>query len=371
VIEGSSILPLIAAFFGAFLATYSAWTVGRGHRTRFFFSILCGLTVVWAFGQFLVLNSPDVIDPLLATPGEPMHFVGTFMILAASGVPACWLLFAASISGYSSWTRGWRASLVYLLSAYTFAVGATNPWHKMFVSSNSLGEIVYGPLAFPYILVMYVLIGIGAWMIWRGARKDRGALAVSQARTIGLAVLLPLLGGIVWNARHLIGQPFTVNPVPTLFIAFDAVIAFEVFRGGLPGLQQDSARKVMESSTDAVIIVDDTLNVRAVNAAAKHVFPRMKIGSNLRDIAPDIGRHATFCLEYGCDDLSFEIDTAGRVHWGRVRRSGASDGHPGGCVILLSDLTDLRRAQHRLLAAGRTADGQPASIRYSERVTMQ
>gem|GEM_PF-4853231 len=367
-IEGRLVLPLIASFVGLFLAMFAAWNDAYPKRTRVLFSALCGISSVWAFGQFLILGTPGSSDSLLSSPGSPTHWIGAITLLAAAAAPTYWLIFAASFSGHTAWVSGWRLPLVHLLPIYTVAVGATNPWHGLFLTEGTSGTTSYGPLSIPYLIVMYVFIGIGAWMIWRGARSDHGTVAVRVAILIVLAVLTPILGGLIWNLRNVLGLSITINPVPSLFVVFDAVIAFGIFRSSMSSLPARTARIAVNASDDAVIIADDTLAIRALNEAALKIYPQMKLGADLQDLAPEISRHAAFCIEYGSDDLSFEFESAGRVYWGRVRRSRHKDDPADGCAILLTDLTGLRCAQTELLRAGRTADGDLANTRYRERL---
>jgi PAS domain-containing protein len=334
-------------------------TSRKRNRTVWFFVLLNAATASWSLGYFFVLNMPGVVDASLSPLGSAPQLLFVAMIVGVAAAPTYWFLFAASYAQLTEWTRGWRLGLVHLPLAYTFVVGLTNPLHHLLVRQASPGaEPSYGPLALPHQIGTFVLIGLGIWLIWSSSWRRGTRASRKQAVVLGAASVVPMLGGLAWSLRHALGLALTVNPTPVLFPVLNVALAYELLRTGLADIVPYATQQAFNAISDAAIALDRDGVIVAFNSAAKDLFPAVELGVGLGEVSPDLSATAGTCLASAASYAGFDLEQGERVFWGRARPTRDQRGIPMGCIVLLTDVTEVRLTQSKLLRLGLEAAGR-------------
>ena len=362
-IQLNSLLPLVAGFLSAMLATMSYVLPKKRSKAVRYFAMLTVSMSAWAFGAaFLALTSTQS-QILQATPDELVFWLGNLQLVGGSTATSAWLYFTAAYTGRDEWLHGWRGWLVFAPLGITLLAGITNPWHGLLLGQPALdGSLVPGPLMIPLLLAALVFGPIGTTWMYRAIAANTAPRAKLRARLLVVVTAIPLVGAILWSLDPTSGGPMGVDPIPALFLPLTGLLAYEILMAGLGDILPSAERQFFLESSDAIIALDSNMVVAEVNPAALELLPDLEVGSRLKYVSEELEKHARFCFSHSFDDLTFESGVGGRSLWGRVRR--VPDPDFDGCMLLLSDLTQLRTAQRELLERGRTPDGKPLNGSY-------
>ncbi len=348
VISRVSLLPFAAAALAAFLAASSWRLVKRGNRMGIFFFLLNLATMLWSlfYAVELNLDLPVVLD--VVPIGSQAYFVYVLEILGLSAAPVYWFLFSAEFARKASWTRGWRLWLAHLPLVYTFAVAVTNPLHELYVTQANDGAVGYGPLAFPSLLATFILVGWGTWLLIGSLARPGTQLKQRQALILGIAAVLPFLGGLAWALRHVLGLPLTVHPVPLLFALLNSVLLWQVFRTGFADIVPVAALQAFRTMSDAAIVISEDRLIAAMNPSAEKLLPGVEPGVLLESVDSPVARKVVEYIETHADHADFELSLGGCIYWGRFRRTLDRRGSTVGYTVLMTDVTELRDTQAQL-----------------------
>lgn len=349
VISHVSLLPIAAACLSAFLAVSSFAIARSGNRMGVFFFLLNIATTLWAFFYAVELNlhTPVVLD--LMPVGSGAYWVYLLEILGLAAAPVYWFLFAAAFARKKTWIEGWRLYLAHAPLVYTFAIAAVNPILQLFVTQSGPGaEVGYGPLAYPSLIATFVLVGWGTWLLIGAVRAPATAFRRRQATVLGVASVLPFLGGLAWALRHTLSLPLSVHPVPMLFALLNSVLLWQVFRAGFADIVPVAALQAFRTMSDAAIVVSEELELVALNPAAQALMPGVQPGVMLRDVDSPVARLVQAHLVPEGEHADFEFSLSGAVYWARLRRTLDRRGLPVGHTVLMTDVTELRETQAQL-----------------------
>lgn len=356
-----SLLPLGAAIIGGSLA----WFTGRRPRPlspkQWFFIGLNLSTALWCFSMFVLSNYAPGMEAGAFPYSDPGYVISVLLNLGIAASTLFWFLFAAEHAGARTWSRKPLVWLAVLPGAYQILVTTTNPSHHLFLTqAGPSNPVKAGPLVYPYLVGTYILAVVGMYWLIRGSWTRRTKDARTQAVLLGITSLVAVLAGAVWQLRGIVPLNLQVNPMPIAFAALQIVLVREVVTGGLADLLPAARASAFDAMHDAAIVLDRQLRVVTVNRAADRIFPMLEEGMPIDDYLTTLGQHARTCLDRHPEGVNFEADLGGSVYWGRVRRTG---GHGEGCLILLTDLTDLREAQAELMRLG--VEPGPSTVRFA------
>lgn len=354
-----SLFPLTAGLLSIFLGALALAGTRPVNRSLRYFVALNVSTALWCLTYFVLLNMPGVTDPAVAPFGSLPHVLAVVEALGVGAAPTYWFLFAASYASRTRWATGRARILAHVPLVYTVVCVATNPLHRLFVvSALPDGSAVYGPLMVPHQIAAYVLIGLGTWLIVSSSWKRGTAEGRRQALVLGAAVLVPAVGGALYAVRGPLGLDIPVHPTPVLFPVLNVALAYELLRAGLADIVPYATMQAFDAISDAAIALDDEGIIAAINAAARDILPDADLGVRLSEVAPDLASAADACLLSAASYAGFDLDRGERVYWGRARPTRDRRGTPMGCILLLTDVTEVRMTQTKLLQLGLEADGR-------------
>jgi diguanylate cyclase (GGDEF)-like protein len=272
--------------------------------------------------------------------------------------PVLFLLFAARFSGRDRWLRGVRQIAWWTPSAAALALVITNDAHGWVWANYLPGPAgsnaflyVHGPGYFAIAAQIYAFVLAACALIARSAFHTVAARR-RQAFTILLASVFPLVAGVLYVAGR--------SPIPSLdlipvsfFVTGFVILAgmgfFHVF--DLASVARDA---LVERMSDAILVLDSQERIADANAAAEDFFgitssnigqearrasavwPRLGLDCNARE-----GRRFEFAL---ADDPPRYVD----VRFSPLRETRQ---RPGGCLIVLRDITERHVAEAKLREA--------------------
>jgi len=329
--------------------------------------LLVGVTV-WAGGKIAELASPGLSASV---------FWANVQYFGIVAVIAMWLLFALAYTGRSRWLTGRTVLLLAVEPVLVLVAIWTNGRHGLFrtgtdlVSHGSLTGVtsIPGPAFWIHTAYSYLLLSVGAVLIVRLlVRSDH--LYRSQAIGVLLAVCSPWIG----NGVFLLGA--TPPAIDTTIIGFSITgVALTVITVRhrlfdiVPVVREVARDKVIESMTDAVVVVDHRGRLVDGNPAAEALLDRDitdVIGRPLAEAFPDLAAaidggamdgDATDTDANGRDadeensfQTEFERKKGSAVRYYDVRVSSLQRGFGAltGRLISLRDITDQRQREQQL-----------------------
>jgi len=269
--------------------------------------------------------------------------------LGIAPLPPLWFLFIAEYVG-APWAADQRLlTALGALATSTIALAFTNEWHSWVWSSVQLtprGLAIYshGPWFWVTIAYSYVLIFGGTIVLVRALRRTpsvfRGQLlALTAASAVPWAFNFMYITGIA--------SPGGFDLTPLSFAFSGALFAWALHRASLFDLVPIARDMVVDSLSDAVVVVDPARRVLDMNAAARNLSENAHgwLGRPAAEVFP-------FLKEWeqslGSSPSSSVINSGGadpRYYDVRAMPVRRKDQRFGAWVVLLRDVTEPRRMQ--------------------------
>ena len=198
----------------------------------------------------------------------------------------------------------------------------------------------------------FALVIAGLWMLVSSAWSRGTATGRRQAVLLGLAGCVPLVGGMLWSARHALNLPIPVNLTPVLFPVLNLALGYELIRSGLADIAPYAALQAFNALTDGAIALADDREVIAINRVAQRLFPSARVAMPMDEAAPEVAAACARCLGSAGGYTGFDLQVGGLLYWVRVRRT-TDAGRSFGLCRPLGDVTEMRR-RRRVVELSRT-----------------
>jgi signal transduction histidine kinase len=174
----------------------------------------------------------------------------------------------------------------------------------------------------------------------------------AQFHVLMAAALLPLTGNLVYVTGNSIPG---LDPTPLAFVSSSLLFTWALFRHHLFELVPVAREIVVDSLSDAVIVLDTSRRVLDMNAAARELAPVVRdwAGQPVEHVLPFLRAHAIELDPQTSSTLTVS-DEDGAVHYDvRLMPVHTRTRELKAWVMLLRDITEQRRAaaEHEALAA--------------------
>ena len=312
------------------------------------FTAIAFIASIWSVisGLQILIASPDV--KIIASA---LQYVATV------SMPVAWLVFTVFFTGRTFWLTKGRFVGIILIPVITLVLVASHNYHELMFKSTWLSVLgpyltvvyVYGPWFFIHTFYSYVLIGAGIVLLVFH-RLYGPTLYRSQDAIMLVGVLLPLALNVVFLASP--KQFNFVDLTPVGFSVAAVFLAWGLFKLNLLDLVPVARSAIVESITDAVIVLDDENRVIDLNAAAKHFFRTPKnqwIGTHISDLTSDVDGAWTDHQNKGIVSKEIALVVDGEKRFFDWRISQLQDRHNRMStplmVVVLRDITDRKRAE--------------------------
>ncbi|MCW2639302.1 MAG: hypothetical protein JWP76_1608 [Dactylosporangium sp.] len=275
-----------------------------------------------------------------------------------AGVGAC-------VTGYFCYAKGmadraWSLSrrtavLLFIEPALAVTIAATNPWHHMFYASAGLvgsppllaprpGPAFWLHTAYSYTLLGWAMLElVRAWVQAPGSYRRHFTWPF-------VGIVPPMFGNAV--TLVIMPQGKTLGLTPIFFCVSAGACCWALFRQALPDLVPIAGRQILETISDAVIVIDRAWRVLELNPAAERLLRRLQpqtrdtiVGLHARDVLGiDRALAAESDTEYamtGPDGQQFDLN---------IRHSPLHDKTKNviGWVLVAHDVTERNRQRHEL-----------------------
>jgi PAS domain S-box-containing protein len=235
------------------------------------FSILMLAVAVWSLGYALELAGADVPTKLFWLGVE---YLG--IIIA----PAAWLALALQYTGRTKWLTPRLLVLLSIEPLITLVLVWTNDIHHLIhakvgleiTSAFTVLVVTRGTWYWINVFYSFLLLLLGTALLVSFIPTLRRSASVyrGQVSALCIAVLVPWVGNAVFD--------FGLSPVPNLdltplsFTIFGIAMAWSLFRFRLLDITPVARHAVVESMSDAVIVLDKYNRITDLNPAAQRLL---------------------------------------------------------------------------------------------------
>ncbi len=324
------------------------------------FSILMLAVAEWSLGYALELAGADVPTKLFWLGVE---YLGIII------VPAAWLTLTLQYTGRTKWLTPRLLVLLSIEPLITLVLVWTNDIHHLIhtkvgleiTSAFTVLVITRGTWYWINVFYSFLLLLLGTALIVSFIPTLRRSASVyrGQVSALCIAVLVPWVGNAVFD--------FGLSPVPNLdltplsFTIFGIAMAWSLFRFRLLDLTPVARHAVVESMSDAVIVLDKYNRITDLNPAAQRLLghtlselvgqPAAQVASAWPEQVERFGgateAHEEIVLAVDGSTCYFDLHLSSLYH---------QRGSLTGRLIVLRDITERKQAMAALEQARAAAE---------------
>lgn len=275
--------------------------------------------------------------------------------IAYSLGPVAWFLTTCRFTGRVHWIQWKRVLFLLLVPALTiFLVWFDPVWGlvRTDFSLNTAGSIYvlekqYGPWFFVHFAQAYALNFASIFLAGQ-AVLDRNSVYRGQALFLLGAVSLVVASNLLYIAG--VRPPTGHDLTPLVFSVASGLMFWGIYRFDLFSLVPIARERVLEAMETGVIVANESGRVVDLNPACTRLFSiEAGVGAFLRDISPEL---AALDPKPGADrHLEILRRVQGEEKHYKVSASAITDrrGHVRGTVMAVTDITELKQVQARLI----------------------
>jgi signal transduction histidine kinase len=274
--------------------------------------------------------------------------------LGIASVPPLWLLFAGEYAD-AGWTFDRRVRIaVWVVPILTVLAVATNDWHHAIWPSmriDSSGLTVYGhgwafwvAAAYNYLLVLEGTTQLVLALLYTPP-PFRG-----QWLALIVAAVTPLVGNVLYISRI---TPPGLDLTPVAFAASGILFVSALYRDHLFDLVPVARDAVVESLSDAVIVLDESRRTLDMNAAARRLAgdPETWVGQPVDALVPLVSGLGNDAVRDSSVTLVRDVEGGQKEYFdARILRVRRPNWRSAAWVALVRDVSERTRAE-----AARTA----------------
>jgi PAS domain S-box-containing protein len=344
-----ALLLIPAAVISALLA-YLIWRRRPGPAVIPFVVMMLGIAE-WSTANFAEILSANLDSKL---------FFASLSYVGITIVPATWLAFASEYTGRDKWLTRRNVALLWIEPVATLLFTFTNAYHHLFrydISLDTSGSFhvvrsTFGPAFWVHSVYSYLLLLAGTYMLAhafiRSPQAYRGQLG------------LPLIGAFVpWiaNAVYIFG-PFSsdLDPTPFAFTITGIALAWSIYRYRLMEIVPVARAAIIESISDAVMVLDRRNRFVDINPAALRLInqPSAKtvIGQPVQGViagqSPLVAQYRDVTEAH--TEIAIAVEGVYR-HFGlHISPLRNRHGELTGRVLVLREITEIKQAAAQIQA---------------------
>ncbi|QLG50260.1 histidine kinase N-terminal 7TM domain-containing protein [Natrinema halophilum] len=315
--------------------------------------LMAGVTV-WGFAKLLELFS---------TGRSATIFWANVQYTGIVVVPVAWLVFAFRYTGRDGWLNRWTLGSLMVVPVLVYSLLWTNDFHGLFRTVNgiyrygslSVPNTTPGPVFWLHTGYSYLLLFVGSWVIVQLILMSDYQY-YGQAIGLLIAVFVPWIGNGLFLAEVI---PDGFDPTIVSFSATGLIFLGLVSRHRLlelvPAAKEVARDELIDTMSDAVLVVDGRERVVDVNPAARSILgsdSSAVIGRQLDAVCPPLADAVETPIpddpEAAQTELSLIDDDKRRYYDVRVSNLTRGYGLVTGMLISLRDVSEQRQHEQRL-----------------------
>ncbi|MCC7451895.1 MAG: PAS domain-containing protein [Anaerolineae bacterium] len=336
-----AVLAPLAAFFSVSAALY----------VRRFYPAAGARALSWAMlfiSGWLFFNTLEILSPTAA--GTLTFAKLTYTCFACA--PVLWLVFAVQYTGRHKLLTVRRMACLWIIPIVTVALVYTNEWHGAVWARYSFTPVSVGTamhvlargvwywvfFAYAYLLILFgtALIIAEYVQLPQPYRQQTLLLAVGAST--------PLILNFIYNLRLIPGMQKDFSPIAFAFTGL--ALALGVFRYRLFDLRPIAHNMLIESMTDALLVIDERNRIVDLNPAGQRllgVSDSALVGQSIDRIAAYWPELAHSIQPAAATDV--EITRYDRCYDLRIVTLRDSHQYTVGHLITLRDITERKHAE--------------------------
>ncbi|GAB4537881.1 MAG: histidine kinase N-terminal 7TM domain-containing protein [Anaerolineales bacterium] len=323
--------------------------------------------VVWSLAYMMEIARFDLAEKILWAKLE--YFGSAYVTLGI-------FLFSMHYSGQGKWvTPNRSAALGIIASAQLFATLTNERHHLVWADVQLTNGLPFGPLSVTHgagfvfiVLFQYALVALATLLFFQIATRTQ-SLYQKQARVMLAGMAFPCLANMMYVSG--------LNPVPSLDLTPIALTFANLFlsisflRYRLMDLQPVAHISVFNAIEDGVVVLDYKERIVDINPVGSFIFQNT---SNLigREIAAVLPKWQEWKDKNPRGEIGEEINIelqSGQPSTFKLRTTSVIDqtGKRSGRVLLMTDVTEQKRASEQLAEASRLKSHLLASFGHDLR----
>ncbi len=275
-------------------------------------------------------------------------------------LPVLWFLFIIAFTGNERWLTRRNIALTFVIPIFWTFLAWTNELHGLNWATTGT-EVINGQVLFSRTYGAGFYVGVGYLYLMTVAAAGLMIISIirspavyrGQIRLLLLGVALPLLGSVLTITG--------LTPVPNLdLMPFGYALAcipvgWSLFRQKLFDLVPMAHSQVIQSMSDAVLVLDNAQRVVNANIAAEQIATRTMdelIGKTLAAVFPKQYEALQKLLDNSQTRLEIPLKVTGATRYYEPRLSPLNDnqGQLRGWILVLRDITERKEAAETIRA---------------------
>jgi PAS domain S-box-containing protein len=336
------------------------------------FIVILLAAAIYSLSYMVELGSTDLSTAIF---WNNVSWLGSVLL------PAAWFAFALQYTGHSRWLTRRMVVLLAIVPLVTLLLVWTNTMYGLMSSNESLDStapfsaLVSTPGAWFWVFLVYAytLFLLGALVIGWFIRTLMRSTSIYRGQVIALliAVIAPWVG----NALYLFGpRPLSLfDPTPLAFTVSGLAVAWSLFHFRMLDLVPVARNTVIESMSDAVMVLDRLNRITDLNPAAQRLLGRPLsdlLGQPAAQVASawpnQVERFQAVTEAH--EEIVLAIDGMQRSFDLRISPLTDQRGNLVGRLVVLRDITELKEAMEAL---ERAREEQAANARENARLYLE
>jgi PAS domain S-box-containing protein len=253
---------LLAACVSAVLA-WIAWRRRPGSGVLPFIVLMVGLTE-WTLASLIEYSTVSL---------QPKLFATNLAYIGITTAPAAWLAFVSEYTGRNKWLTRRNVLLLFIEPVLIVVLAFTNDFHHLFRTAVALDttgsfpvlSVTNGPTFWIHAAYSYILLVIGnAILIQAFLRSPQ--LYRGQVFTLLIGAFIPWIANIV-TVFDMIPN-LRIDLTPFAFTVTGLMLSWSLFRFKLLDIVPVARDTLVESMSDAVMVIDAQGRIVDMNPAA-------------------------------------------------------------------------------------------------------
>ena len=312
-----------------------AWRDRHNSGMKPFMVLMVG-EILWML--FCAFQESGFIHPV----SEP-YFWSKMTYLGVVLVPVSFLVWSASYTNNDKWVTPFTIALLCIEPIVFNIIVWTDHWHGWFSGNYRTGGQL-GIGFYIHTLYSYILLFIAA-----GMQVINFLRAQPNYRVQAFVVMMTLPISTVFNVISIVFiEKLRLDFSPVGFFVVGIVMSYVQLRHRLFDILPIARHKVMDQILDGVVVLDNEDRIIDMNPAAKRILET--------DMNTSHGRPADKAIPAWEDLIKNENKSIDFIIEGEVQRYIAMTmsvmykklGKPGGKLIMLRDITDVKKAEEEL-----------------------
>jgi len=362
------VIILIGSSIIACLLLFRIWTL-RSTPGAYGLMLSIACVAEWSLTYAMEIIQTNMAEKIF---WAKMEYIGIPFV--AVGI----FIFAMYYSGHGAWLTYPRQILILTPALLGFLLALTNEsHHQVWPDIQFTNGLPFGPLAVTHgigllvlIAYLYILLLLATISFLQVAIRSQG-LASYQAWIMLVGMLFPWAANLIYIGGF---SPLpTIDLTPLALTFANVAISIGFLRYRFMDIQPVAHSSVFNAMKDGVIVLDYKERITDINPVSTYIFQDAGnlLGREIislfpkwndwKSINPTGEISQEICFEFGTDKLTFSLHTTSLFD---------QNGKRNGRVLLISDITELKRAQEQSLEASRLKTQLLASVGHDLRAPL-